>query len=1056
MKPFFNFIIDRNRMMLSLCALLMVSSFYAYKKIPLEASPDVAIPYVSVLVVLDGISPEDGVRLLIKPMEVELRGVDGVKEITARALENYVNVVAEFQTDVDINQGLINVRAAVDRARDKFPDDAKEPIIREISMNDFSTYVVSLLGSPGNERVMYKHALALKRQIQTVPNVLEAEIRGHREELLEAVIDRNKLEQYGISSGELINAVSKNNLLVPAGKVDTGLGRFSIKLPGLIENYQDLIDLPLRASSNSVVRLGDVAEVRRTFKDSEGITIINGKQAISIEVQKRVGSNTIQVVDDVKAVLEKYKDNMPDGIHLLSTFDETPFLRQMVSELQGNILAAFMLVMIVIVATLGIRTSLLVSLGIPFAAFGGLTFIYLIGFSFNFMVLFGFLLAIGMIVDGAIIVAEYADTKMADGLSPREAYVEASARMFTPAMASMLTTMAAFLPLVFWPGVQGQFMSILPLTVFSVLASSVIYATILLPILGARFGRATMDSETRDALQVLEYSDPRQLQGITGRYARALEKILKKPLQSLLGTFAIITGIFVLYNFLNAGTVHFTQSEHNFGEVKVRARGNLSIHESINLVKEVEAIVRNTPNVKSVYSVAYPIGTAQGRRGASEDEIGHMLVQLVKQNQRTKTSDQVFWEIRERTEHLYGVQIQAQQMQDGPPKSRDIHIELYSDNQKILQMETRRIREHLERNVRNVIDVDDTLPLPGIEWELLVDRTQAAKYNTSVAEVGLTVQLMTEGVLVGKYRPDDIDDEMDMRVRFSSEERSIEALDFLTINTSDGAVPISSFVKRVAAPRLNKLQRLNGMGVASVYANVAIDVLPNEKLAEIKHWLENDAHINPAISYRFRGSDEDQHEAMEFLGISFLLALLLMAALLVAQFNNFYQSALVLSAILMSTTGVFLGHMIFQQPFSIVLSGMGIVALSGVIVNNNIILLDTFNRNKSLYPQLSHVELAIRTGAQRLRPVFLTAVTTGLGLIPLAVGVSIDLLGRDITTRGTVASYWKPLAASLIYGLSFGTILTLIITPLLMVLPKSLHFWWLKKSGRSITPREMS
>jgi len=1051
MRNFLNFILDRSRMTLSCFFLILIAGIYAYKKMPVEASPDIAIPYISVVVVVDGISPQDGVRLLIKPMELELRSIDGAKEITARSLENYVNVVVEFEGDVDTNRALADVRAAVDRARDKFPDEAKEPIVGEVSMEQFPAFVVSLASKGAQERVLYKHAQALRRKLQLVPGVLEAEIRGHREEVLEAVIDRNKLETYGISNGELINTVKMNNLLVPAGNVDTGLGRFSVKLPGLIENYQDLYNLPLRATNDGVVKLGDVAEIRRTFKDSEGITLVDGKQAISIELNKRAGSNTIQVVNDAKKILQAYKEDLPEGIEMYETFDETPFLKQMVTELQGNILAALILVLVIIVATLGLRSALFVSIGIPVSALGGLAVIYLLDYSFNFMVLFGFLLAIGMIVDGSIVIAEYADMKMADGKNPREAYISASERMFAPAMGSMLTTLAAFLPLIFWPGVSGQFMRILPLTVFAVLTWSIIYALIFLPVLGSLFGKAEMDKETVDRLQTIEHDDPRKLGGITGYYARFIEKILQKPFQSIAGALVILTTIFILYSQFNAGTVYFTQSEHNYGEVNVSARGNISAEEAIKLVKEVEKIVRATPNVASVYTTAYPVGTAQGRRNATEDEIGHMVVRLLDQHQRTKNSDQVFWEIRERTKHLYGIRIYAEQMQDGPPETKDVHIELKSDNQQLLQLEATRIREHLENNVKDVVDIDDTLPLPGIEWELEVDRGQAALYGVNVAEAGMAVQLITAGVLVGKYRPDDAEDEIDIRVRYPENERSIETLDVLTVSTADGAVPISNFVQRSAKPRINKLQRMNGTGVASVYANAAIGILPNEKRKEIQDWVENEASINPAVTVTFRGSSEDQEAAAEFLGIAFLLALLIIMALLVAQFNSFYQTFLVLSSIIMSTAGVFLGHMIFQQPFSIVLGGMGIVALAGVIVNNNIILLDTYNHLRRTQPQLSYTEMAIRTGAQRLRPVFLTVITAGLGLIPLATGVSTDILGREITTHGTVASYWKPLASALVYGLAFGTVLTLVITPLLMVLPENLRERWQKHQQEKVS-----
>lgn len=1039
MHNFLNYILERSRMTLSLLLLILIAGIYGYNKMPVEASPDIDIPYVSVLVVVEGISPQDGVRLLIKPAELELRSIEGVKEITSRALENYVNVVIEFEGDVDINRALADVRAAIDRARDKFPDEAKEPVISEVSMQRFPAFVVSLASNGAQERVLYKHAQALRRKLQQVPGVLKAELRGHREEVLEAVIDRNKLETYGISSGELINTVRMNNLLVPAGNVDTGLGRFSVKLPGLIENHQDLVDLPLRATADGVIRLGDVADIRRTFKDSEGITLVDGKQAISIELSKRAGSNTIQVVDEAKKVLEQYKNELPEGINMYETFDETPFLHQMVTELQGNILAALILVLVIVVASLGLRSAIFVSIGIPVSALGGLAVVYLMDYSFNFMVLFGFLLAVGMIVDGSIVIAEYADMKMADGQTPRQAYISASERMFAPAMGSMLTHMAAFLPLIFWPGVSGQFMRILPLTVFAVLSWSVIYALVFLPILGSMFGKAEMDKETIERLQTIEHDDPRKLGGFTGVYARFIEKILQKPFQSLLSSFLILVSIFVLYSFFNAGSVYFTQSEHNFGEVNVSARGNMSAEEAIKLVKEVEKIVRSTPNVASVYTTAYPVGTAQNRRNATEDEIGHMMVRLVDLHQRNKTSKEVFWEIRERTKHLYGIRVFAEEMQDGPPKTKDIHIELKSDNQELLQMEAVRIRKHLENNVKDIVDVDDTLPLPGIEWELTVDRRQAALYGVNVAEAGMAVQLITDGVLVGKYRPDDAEDEIDIRVRYPENERSIETLDVLTVSTPKGAVPLSNFVQRNARPRVNKLQRMDGTGVASVYANAAIGVLPNEKIKELQDWIANEAAINPAVSVEFRGTSEDQKAAAEFLGIAFLLALILIMALLVAQFNNFFQTFLVLSSILMSTAGVLLGHMIFQQPFSIILGGMGIVALAGVIVSNNIILLDTYNHLRRTQPHLNYMEMAIRSGAQRLRPVLLTVVTAGLGLIPLATGVSTDILGREITTRGTVASYWKPLAASLVYGLSFGTLLTLVITPLLMVLPQSIR-----------------
>ena len=1048
MNQFLNFIIDRSRTTFSLLVLVLIVGLYAYKHIPVEVTPNIATPYISVTVVLEGVSPQDGVRLLVKPSEVELRSIDGIKEITARAMENMVNIVIEFDNDVNIDSAVADVRAAVDRARGEFPDEAKEPIIKEISSEEFPAIVLSLVGNNVQERVLYNNAQALKRKIQSIPNVLEAKLAGHREEVLEAVIDRNKLETSGISGIELINAVSANNLLVPAGEVDTGRGRFSVKLPGLIEDYQDLFNLPLRATSEGVVKLGDVADVHRTFKDASTITRVDGKPAISIEVSKRAGANMIEVANAVRAIMDAERKHLPPGIELVTTFDQSPFSLQMVSELEGNILAALVLVLVVVVAALGLRSAMLVSLGVPIASLGGVAVIFMLGYSFNFMVLFGLLLAIGMIVDGAIVIAEYADCKMADGMSPRDAYIAASVRMFAPATASMLTTLAAFLPLMFWPGIDGAFMRILPVTVFAVLSWSLLFALVFLPVLGAIFGKAELDQESIDQLRILEHGDPRQLGGITGAYAHFIEKILHKPFLSLTGAVGILVTIFVLYGHFNAGTMYFTESETEHGEVNVSARGNLSAQESAALVMEVESIVRKIPGVVSVYTSAYPVGTAQGRRNASEDEIGHMLVSLEDTHTRQRSASEIFWEVRERTKHLSGIRIFAEKLKGGPPVAKDIQIEMRSDNQALLQAEATRVRKYLESSVKDLVDIDDTMPLPGIEWEIQVDRRQAALYGASVGDAGLAVQLITNGVLVGKYRPDDAESEVDIRVRYPVTERNIETLDVLTVNTPQGAIPISNFVKRVAKPHVNKLQRLDGSGVVSVYANAAIGVLPNDKIAEIKHWLDTEAEINPSVTLRFRGANENQEKSMRFLGIAFLLAMLLMLAMMVAQFNSFYQTFLVLSSVVMSTAGVLLGHMIFQQPFSVILGGVGIVALAGVIVHNNIILLDTYNHLRRNQPELSLVEMAVRTGAQRLRPVCLTVITAGLGLVPLALGISVDLVGREITDKGMVAQYWKPLAAALVYGLTFATVLTLIITPMMMIIPERINQWREKRRGR--------
>jgi len=1038
-------LLQRSRTTLSLLAILVFTGFYSYKNMPVEVTPNIATSYISILIVLDGVSPEDGVRLLIRPSENQLRNIDGVKEVTARALEGYVNLVLEFDSSVDPAVALNNVRAAMQRVRGDLPDDAKEPVVRELTSAEFPTVVVSLVGENVQERTLYSTAQYLRRRIEALPNVLEARLVGHREEVVEAIINREQLETYKITSGELLQAVSSNNVLIPAGELDTGKGRFSIKLPGLIETYQDVFNLPIKATTEGVVKLGDLAQVHRTFKDSHSITRVDGQPAISIEVNQRNGANMIEVANSVRQLIQSESAHIPAGVNAVFTFDQTPFALGMVSELEGNIIAALLLVMVVIVAALGLRSGILVSIGVPVSMLIAMIVLDMLDYSFNFMVLFGFLLSLGMVVDGAIVITEYADCRMADGCSSREAYAASVSRMFWPAAASIATTLGAFLPLMFWQGTDGDFMRILPTTVFATLAGSLLFALVFGPVLGGIFGKSTMDPETIHYLRVLEHEDPRQLGGVTGAYARMIERVHQKPLLSVGISILGIVTIVMLYGKFNAGSMHFTESEHNYGTVDVSARGNLSAEESAALVLEVEKIVRDTKNVKSVYTAAYPVGTAQGRRGAAEDEIGHMLVQLVDSEIRGVSSDEIFWDIRERTKHLPGIRVRAEGLKGGPPEGKDIQLQMTSDNLQKLHETARRVRAHVD-GMSQLIDVDDTLPLPGVEWEMQVDRTQAALYGASVIDAGLAVQMITDGVKVGEYRPDDAEEEVEIRVRYPLPERSVEALDMLTVNTLQGAVPISNFVQRVAKPRINKLMRIDGMHVATVFANTEPGVLPNDKIRELKQWLDSEANIDPEITLSFRGANEEEDKSAQFLARAFMLSMLLIGAILVAQFNSFYQALLILSAVLVSTVGVLLGHMIFRQPFSVVLSGLGVVALAGIVVNNNIILIDTFNVLRRQFPALSMTELSIRTGAQRLRPVFLTTITTGLGLIPLAIGLSVDVFGRYATTHGMVASFWKPLASTLVYGLVFSTVLTLVITPLLMVLPYRLRDWWQARS----------
>lgn len=1029
--------INRSRSTISLMVLVLLIGLAARAGMTVESSPEVNPPFVIVQVTHEGISPEDGVRLLVRPLEQEVRAIEGVEEVISTARESLVYLVIEFDSAMDIDDALDEVRNAVDRARAELPQDADEPVVEEASAQPFPAIVVTLAGERVSERVLLHSARHLKRKIENLGQVLSADLNGNREEVVEATIDPVRLEHYGVTSGELIRAVLNNNLLIPAGELDTSRGRFSVKVPGLIETAQDVYTIPLKSSDTGVVTLGDVTDIRRTFKDASSYTSVNGHPALAINVEKRSDASSVELADAVRAIVDAERPALPRGVEINYVFDQSDFARDMVSEMQGNILTAMLLVMVIVVAALGFRSGMLVGLGIPFSLLFGSIITWYLGYSFNFMVMFGMLLALGMLIDGSIVITEYADRKMAEGLSARVAYLLSVRRMFWPVVASTGTTLAAFLPIMFWPGVVGEFMRYLPVTVFSVLAGSLLYALFFAPVLGALFGKGALDLSTRQYLKQLEAGRPTGLGGITGYYARLLEAVVHRPLTSFAITVAILVGIFIGFGRFGAGVEFFTETEEQYGNVEIRAQGNLSVAEKKALVREVEKVVLAVPEVRVGYT-AIGSGGLSGNSDRAPDQIANMLVELLPARQRERKSREIFADIRARTADFAGIKVSANVFEGGPPVGKDIVLEMRAQDYDTLLAETWRLQRALENEFDGLRDIVNTAPLPGIQWEVQVDRAKAALYGADLTEVGRAVQLVTNGVLMAEYRPDDTDEEVDIRIRYPERVRGITALDQLKVNTARGAVPVGSFVNTEARPRVDKIERIDGVTRMQVKADVEEGVLADDKVREIRAWLE----INPVaggVELLFRGADEEQNESLSFLGVAFLLSLFLMFILLVTQFNSFYQSLLILSSVVMSTLGVMLGLLLTQSTFSVIMTGVGIVALAGIVVNNNIVLIDTYNYVRMSEPELTRAAAAVKAAAQRLRPVFLTTATTVLGLLPLALGVSVDMVGRNVVVGGVIASFWVKLASAIVYGLTFSTLLTLIVTPVMLVLPARLR-----------------
>jgi len=1024
MDALINGALSRIRTVVLLFALAMVVGVSALNSIPKESFPDITIPMAYVSISHEGISPEDADRILYQPMHKELKSMDGLKEITATASEGHLAIQLEFETDIDIDEALIDVREAVDTAKSVLPGSTDEPKVFEVNLSLFPVMVIGLAGNV-DERVLFAVAKDLKEKLEALSGVLEAKIQGDREEVAEIIIDPVKLDSYNIDHATLFQLVNNNNQLVAAGNLDTGSGRFAVKVPGLIESTEDILSMPVKVDGEKVVRFSDIAIGQRTFKDATSKARINGKPALAIEISKRIGTNIISTLDEVKALVKEEQQNWPDGIEITFNQDQSREIKNTLADLFNNVLFATVLVMIIIVAALGGRSSLLVGLAIPGSFLMGIMVMSIMGYTLNMVVLFALILSVGMLVDGAIVVTEYADRRMAEGTPKFHAFKEASKRMAWPITASTATTLAVFLPLLFWPDVVGEFMKFIPITVIITLTASLIMALIVIPSIGAWLGKTgTVQAQSLENLKAAEQGDFENIGGLSGTYVSILNVLVRHPLKTLAGVILLMIATIFAYGSLGRGVEFFPEVDAEIAMVDVRARGNLSLQERDLLVKNVERRLYDMQEIKTIYTSTF-IGAPNG---AAADLVGRIQLEL-EDWQTRRTAKAIMEDIRQRTEDIPGIIVETKEKQDGPAAGSAIQLEVSGAYQPVLLKVVEEIRKQLEQDPE-LRDIKDTRPLEGIEWELAVDREAASRMGADITSVGSLVKMVTSGLGLGSYRPDDSDDEVDIRLRFPSSSRTLDQIDALRVSSHGQLVPISRFTEKTPQPQSGNLVRTGSNLSYVIEADVTEGVNDAYKRAQIKAVLD-ETELPPGVNYRFKGDAEQMADTMSFLGNAFLLAVFLMAIILVTQFNSLYRAGLVLSAIVLSFAGVFMGLMIRGEPFGVVMSGVGMIALAGVVVNNNIVLIDTYARLKR--DGIATIDAALRTGAQRLRPVLLTTITTVCGLIPMVYQLNIDLLGRSILVDAPSSQWWTQLSTAIAGGLAFATVLTLILTPCLLV-----------------------
>lgn len=1015
--------LTHGRTVIMLLILILVSGAVTYSNIAKEAEPDVPIPVIYISVTHHGISPEDGERALLRPLEQELKGIDGLKEMTSTASEGHASVTLEFLAGIDSDVALASVREKVSLAKAELPDDSEEPVVKEVSMATENPALTVILSGDVSERALITLSRELKAKIEAMTEVLEVSVGGDREDMIEILVDPLLMESYNLDQNDIYNLISRNNLLVAAGTLDSGQGRFPVKVPSVFDSIKDVLDLPVKVNGKKVITFGDVAEVRRSYKDPTSFARIDGRAAVSLEVKKRPGENIIQTVDKVKKLVNAESVYWQGVIKVDFTGDSSEDVKDMLSDLQNNVLSAVLLVVIVVIATLGGRSAFLVGIAIPGSFLAGILVLGILGYTINTVVLFALIMAVGMLVDGAIVVTEFADREMNEGRSNRAAYGLAAKRMAWPIIASTATTLAAFAPLLFWPGIMGEFMKYLPLTLITTLTASLLMALVFVPTLGSIFGRKRELSKLeKQQAQIAETGELTKLPGFTGRYVKFLNMAIKKPWWCLAAAIGFSVVVMQAYGTFGKGTEFFPNVEPPGFNIIVRSQGDLSIYEQDKLMAEVEVELLAMDEIETLY-------VRTGKSDRSGEQIGSLRVNLVDWDKRRK-ADEIIADILQRTKSLAGLEIEARKDESGPPQGKALQLEISSRYPELLEPALAKIRTLISEQPM-FANISDNGAKPGIEWQIKIDRSIAARYGADALLVGNNVQFVTTGLRLGGYRANDVDDEMDIRVRFADGYRHIDRLEDLRLKTAAGQVPLSVFSTLTAQQKKDNVHKVDGRQALNIEADILPQFNVNEELPKLMALLP-ELDLDPRVQLRLRGQNEDQQESETFLQNAFLVALFVMAIILVTQFNSFYQAFLILTAVVFSTVGVFLGLIIVQEPFGIVMSGIGVISLAGIVVNNNIVLIDTYNVLKA--QGLTAMEAVLRTGAQRLRPVMLTTVTTILGLMPMVLQMNVDIFNRAITFGAPSTQWWSQLATAVAGGLTFATVLTLVLTPCMLIL----------------------
>jgi multidrug efflux pump len=1007
---------------LVLAVIILLAGSMSYNSMPLESFPEVKLPLIFVNVVYPGASPEDIEKTVTKKIEDKLEGLDGLKKVSSQSKESIASIQVEFNANVAVETALRRVKDKVDEAKPDLPTDAEEPMVQEMNFSNIPIFVMSLSGDYESER-LDKIVEELKDRVKTIPGVLDATITGKQEKEVAIDADPARLRQYGVSLNDLMKTVQGQHRNIPGGTLKAGGNRFSIQLTGELTDPNEFADLVIRGSGASLVRVRDVADVHFDYaRDRSTLFRLHGKNSQAIAITKRTGSNIVDLVDEAKATVEELKPTWPEGTHINYTFDQSISIRRMAHELQNHILTGLVLVVGILSFFLGFRNSFFISTAIPFSMMMGFLVLDYMGITLNMVVLFSLVIGLGMLVDDGIVVVENIYRHLQMGKTKVQAAVDGTKEVMLPVATATLTTIFAFLPILMMPGMMGQFFKYLPITVSVTLAGSLFVAFIFNPVFASLF----MNSNSKG----MEEGGGERFEKVKNWYSRLLDRSLRHPIWITVFCIVFVIGGIMAYGKFGTGVVFFPKIDPLVVAVDVEGPLGIDISETDSALKIIEERIFSMPkdsaDVESFSGVVGFGKTEMGGDRSPESNKGYLDVGFVDYNERKVSSwKSMAWMENHTKDLLPGWKVNVKQQQEGPPQGFPVSYEISGEDFTEIAKIAEEIKAKLH-TVPNLVNIDWDYEPVRPELRVDIDREQAMAMGVTTADVAMAVRGSIHGIEAAKYRQGK--DEYNVMIRLDPKTReSFSGLDQITVPHEGAMIPLTSMVRITQGASLAKINHLNGDRTIQVWAEIAPGV-KDESVAKKKS-AELIAKINVPNGYKIQSgsSNREQDETTAFLKKAFLIAVSLVFLTMVAQFNSVLQPFLVLIGIILSLGGVFWGLLIVHTTFAIMMTGIGIIALAGVVAKNGIVLIDFINHLRRQGVPLR--EAVINGGATRLRPVLLTAITAMIGLLPMATGKGIDFINLGIELKSESSLWWAPMAWGIFWGLLFNTLLVLVVVP---------------------------